>query len=146
MAFSKSLPGEAEWASEPLCLDGESAHRNFFGKDLDAAFALFVDNAMHYQEDLMFMPAVCFRYYVRAYSAYLLSQQSESDSDGASCYLGLIDFRHDELAEASDEVRNEIVRVLDRLATEQAWYDADDGIYGSFPKKAQRCREKLARD
>ena len=41
----------------------------------------------------MFMPLACFRYYIHAYLDYLLSDKSEGDSDGASCFFGLIEFR-----------------------------------------------------
>ncbi|MEI7929683.1 MAG: hypothetical protein WCH40_14125, partial [Verrucomicrobiales bacterium] len=71
-----NIPTEIDWRSEPWDLDIPYAYKHFFGKDLQEAFDLFVDNSACYQEDIMFMPLVCFRYYVLAYTSYLLSEQS----------------------------------------------------------------------
>jgi hypothetical protein len=58
-----TIPAEVDWRSEPWGIDTPWAYKHFFGKNLAEAFDLFVENAMHYQEDIMFMPLACFKYY-----------------------------------------------------------------------------------
>jgi hypothetical protein len=47
-------------------LDERSACRNFLGKTLDQAEALFRESSLYYQEGLMWMGPVAFRYYIQA--------------------------------------------------------------------------------
>lgn len=137
------IPTDKDWRSEVWCLDVPYAYEHFFGKSIDEAVKLFENNALTYQEDLMFMPAACFRYYLRAYTQYLLSDACRGDSDGASCFFGLIEVRHVEIAGCDDETRSQVDAVLDRLASSQEWFDADEEIYGDFRSEAERARELL---
>ena len=84
----------------------------------------------------MFMPLVCFRYYIHAYVDYLLSDKSEGDSDGASCFFGLIEFRKDDVCISGDKLRNRVSEVLRHIRVRQKWYDADPDIYGDFAKRS----------
>jgi hypothetical protein len=43
-------------------LDGQVACKNFLGKSLDEAEALFRENSLYYQEGLMWMGPVAFRF------------------------------------------------------------------------------------
>lgn len=138
-----NVPTHVDWHSEPLCLDGKCAFKNFSGKDLTEAFDLFVDNALYYQEDIMFMPTLCFRYYVRAYINYLLSPKSEGDSDGANCFFGLVEIRAEDVSTSDQSLRQDIAEVLLRLSDQQQWFDAEINIYGSFPKRAQTCLDLI---
>jgi len=91
--FYMQIPTEQDWANPYDDLDIGSAKECFFGKTLEEAEKMFVYNALHYQEDVMWMPSVPFRYYVHAYMNYLLDSQSEHDTDTASCFLGLVEFK-----------------------------------------------------
>jgi hypothetical protein len=134
-----NIPTEADWRSEPWCLDIPIAYEHFFGKSLDEAFALFVDNALYYEEDVMFMPTACFRFYINAYMSYILSHSSSGDSDGASCFFGLVECRIKDILSSDSALTARISEVLTRLRDNQALYDADEAIYGSFSKKADAC-------
>lgn len=133
------IPTEADWRSEPWDLDIPYAYKHFLGKNLEEAFDLFVDNALCYQEDIMFMPAACFRYYLIAYTNYLLSEASKDDSDGASCFFGIIECRKDDIHKLEDLVVSQIRKTLERLRDNQAWYDADKEIYGRFQARSESC-------
>jgi hypothetical protein len=137
-----TIPTEAEWRSEPWDMDVSYAYKHFAGKSFEEAVDLFKDNALTYQEDVMFMPRACFPFYVRAYVAYLHSDASKDDADGASCFFGLAEFRTEEIRSDGSLV-SEIVNTLRHLATRQEWYDADVDIYGSFAERAQRTEKKL---
>jgi len=127
-----AIPSEPDWRSEPWNLDVPQAYEHFFGKSRKEAVELFVDNALLYQEDIMFMPAACFRYYVQAYVDYLMSARSAGDSDAASCFLSIVEVRRDDLRGVNDQLAQRVRDVLARLAASQSWYEAAQAIYGDF--------------
>lgn len=62
------IPTKEDWLGHKRPVDGDplyqdfdlkTAYRNFYGKTHAEAFALFVDNAIHYQEDVFWMPERC---------------------------------------------------------------------------------------
>ena len=71
--MTNEIPTEADWRSEPWDLDIPHAYQHFAGKSHEQAVELFQENAIYYQEDVMFMPRKCFPFYLRAYMEYLLS-------------------------------------------------------------------------
>lgn len=133
-----TIPSESDWRSEPWGIDTPCAYENFSGKTLDEAFDLFVKNSLYYQEDIMFMPVLCFRYYIHAYIDYLLSDKSEGDSDGASCFFGIIEGRKNDICTSGDQLRDRISEVLHYIGARQEWYSADLDIYGNFMKKSAK--------
>jgi hypothetical protein len=137
------IPDEEDWRNDYGDLDVAGARRNFFGINLEQAEQLFRNNALCYQEDIVFMPFTCFRYYIEAYVSYLLSDASKGDSDGASCFFGLIECRKEDIILLSTETKCRIRRVLDRLATGQEYFDAPIDIYKSFPKRAEKALNQI---
>lgn len=136
-----NIPSNSDWHSEPLCLDGQSAYEHFSGLDESQAFNLLALNALGHSESLLFMPVLCFRFYIRPYMRYLQSPESEGDSDGANAFLGLVEGRWQDMPPDDPSFKGELAAVLKRLASKQAWYDAEVGIYGSFSERARRCCE-----
>ncbi len=127
-----SIPSEADWRSEPWGVDTPDAYRNLFGKSIAETVKLFEENSLRYQEDLMFMPARAFTYYIQAYCAYLLSEAARGDSDGASAFLSVIQVRAQQQPDAVRQQWSVIEPVLARLAADQGFYDASWPIYGDF--------------
>jgi hypothetical protein len=139
---TNQIPTEADWRSEPWGLDTHCAYRNFAGKSHAQAVELFKENAICYQEDVMFMPRACFPFYARAYIDYLLSADSQGDSDGASCFFGLVESRAADIRPDAS-LLSAVEELLRHLATRQEWYDADIEIYRSFAQRAEKCLQKL---
>lgn len=137
------IPDETDWRNDHGDLDIDSARKNFFGLRLDEAENRFRQNALSYQEDVIFMPPACFAYYLHAYLNYLLSSDSRGDSDGASCFFGLVECRSQDLARLPAETRAKVSLVLEKLGTGQDYFDADESIYGSFATKADVARKQL---
>ncbi len=135
-------PTEDDWHSEPWCLDAKAAYERFNGKTIEQAVSMIAADALNREEDLMFMPAICFRYYLPAYLRYLMSDASQGDSDGASCVFGLVDHRLDDIVGDAKLLHN-VVRTIAHVRDRQSWYDADKSIYGSFKRKALRILRKL---
>ena len=133
------IPTDDDWAHHPDDLDAAYAKANFLGKTREQAVALFVANALNYQEDIMFMPVTCFYFYAHAYIDYLMSEDSEGDSDGASCFFGIVEGRKDDILRGPPKLRERIRTLLRRLGDRQTWYDAEPDIYGSFSKRSNAC-------
>jgi hypothetical protein len=58
-------------------LDGRVACRHFLGKSLAEAEALFRENEIYYQEDLMWMGAKAFCFYVQAAMNYVRRERTK---------------------------------------------------------------------
>jgi len=136
------IPTEADWRSEPWCLDAKYAYQNFHGKSLGEAVKLFEDNALRYQEDVLFMPSRVFGYYIKAYMTYLTSDAAQGDSDGASCFIALIAFKAEHQPADIAPLWPEIEPVLKRLADHQEWYEALWEVYGSFRSGIHKIVER----
>lgn len=74
-------------------LDERSACEHFLGKTLEQAEALFRENSLHYQEDLMFMGASAFRFYVQAAISYIRSDSATDDHAIVSCLASILEHR-----------------------------------------------------
>lgn len=123
-------------------LDEQHAAKHFLGKDLEQAEALFRENFLYYQEDLMFMGPKAFAFYVRAAIRYLLSAESDYDADAANTFCGLIEFRLDtepaEIAPVGPLIREGILGMLENFER----YTCDGAIYGDV---AARYRALIPR-
>ena len=140
------IPTEDDWHSEQWdFLEIPYAHKSFAGKSIEEATELFAANALSRQEDLCWMPVACLRYYIQAYVAYLLSDDSKADADAASAFFSLIKLRHKDIHGFDDEVTSHIAGALRHLSTNQSWYDADEEIYGDFVEHAQRSLKLIER-
>lgn len=133
------IPTESDWRSEPWDLDIPYAYKHFFGKSKAEAEQLFVNCALVYEEDLVWMPSVCLQYYIHAYIDYLHSDASKGDSDGASCFFGLVKSRHKDIRQFDEHTQSQTRAVLDRLASSQQWFEADVEIYGDFQGRADEA-------
>ena len=138
-----NVPSEEDWRSEGWNIDTPYAYRNFFGKTLTEAFDLFVESSIYYKSDIMFMPLVCFRYYIHAYIDYLMSEKSAGDSDGASCFFGLVEFRKDDIKASARDLQQRVAETLRHIAARQKWYDADEFIYGDFADRAIEALKQI---
>ena len=142
-----TTPSKFSWgAIEKDNLDAECAFKQFAGKSLKEAERMFRDNAIYYQEDLLAMPSIAFNFYAPVYADYVLSDNSKGDSDGASCYLNMVN----ELLEANRALAIEMTeRILidaaKNVSMRQAFYDADIDIYGDFSEQYEQIIELAAR-
>ena len=139
--FYMQIPTEHDWQNY-ITLDEIGAKERFFGKTLEEAEELFVDNALCYQEDIFWMHSIPFRYYVHAYMNYLLSNRSEGDTDGASCFLGLLEFRIENGGELDkDDLRAAWSRIrvtIDHIRRNPDWFEWDEQFYGNLEGRTTR--------
>ena len=111
-------------------LDEKGACKNFLGKTLAQAEEMFRANALYYQEDLMWMGPVAFKFYLPAATRYLASDAAHDDSDGVSALLKTIRFR------AGDEdfstAHHEVNQLIDVVMLHYPKFDIDESIYGDL--------------
>lgn len=74
-------------------LDERHACKMFLDKSIEEAEKLFCENALFYQEDLMWMGPIAFRFYVEAAIRCIQSETSSGDSDIICCLASVLEFR-----------------------------------------------------
>lgn len=111
---------------DPPTLDEEAAAKNFLGKTLNEAEALFHENCMYFAEDLMWMGRVGFEYYLQAFQNYLTSDASRGDSGVESVVDLAFHWRHKqrELGAA----KGLVLECLDYLIDNFGKFDLEDTV------------------
>ncbi|MDA1114820.1 MAG: hypothetical protein O3A95_11060, partial [Planctomycetota bacterium] len=126
-------------------LDERSACEHFLGKTLDEAEALFRENSLYYQDDLLWMGPVGFRYYVTAAIRYIRSDAATGDSDIVSCFAGLLESR---LESEPDEIRPVAERlefVCRYIIDQYHKFEVTPEIYGDICVRLVALRETFSR-
>jgi hypothetical protein len=116
-------------------LDERSACMHFLGKSLAEAEGLFRDNALYYQEDLMFMGPVAFRFYVPAFISYIRSNHSTGDSDAVSCFQGLIQFWVDHYGPEVTPVAGMLASACQYILDSYQKFEIPTEIYGDLRER-----------
>jgi hypothetical protein len=145
MEIAMRLPTAQEINPIPDNLDGMHALRNFLGKTLDEAEARFRENSIYYQEDLMFMGVVAFRFYVKALLNYIRSEAAEGDSDIINCLVGLLDLRFQ--FETKDElvpVASELAAICTYVLANFERFNVVPEVYGDLRPQFVELREKYS--
>lgn len=113
-----------------LYLDGRVACKHFLGKNLDEAEALFRENSIYYQGDLMWMGPVAFRYYVMAAIQYIRSAAAAGDSDMINCFAGFLEFRIGQEPEELAPIADRLASACNYIVEQYNRFDLRPEIYG----------------
>ena len=113
-------------------LDEISACKHFLNKSLDEAEALFRKNSLHYQEDLMWMGAVGFRFYINAAIRYVHSEGAECDSDIVSCLATIFEFRLKHDSSGLQHIAEPLVRFCYYVVEHFDRFDASPEFFGAL--------------
>jgi hypothetical protein len=89
-------------------LDERVAVEHFLGKDRKAAEALFRENFIYYQEDLMWMGPRAFCFYLPAALTYVVSDESNVGSIELGMLVNVIEFQLQDCEEAIAPVFSEL--------------------------------------
>ena len=122
-------------------LDERSACEHFFGKSLQEAEALFRENSLSYQEDLMFMGPSAFRFYVQAAISYIRSEASTGDSAIASCFASLLEHRLEYEAEELRPVAEHLAGICGYIVEHYDRFDLTPEIFGDLRPRFQTLRQ-----
>jgi hypothetical protein len=134
------VPTEEDWGDYRRDLDQEWAHRQFAGRTNAEMLPEFDRNVLERAEDLHWMPAIPFRYYMLGFRDYILAGEFAESfaSDAASCFLRLVQVLLETEPTKIAPIMPELLPTLRYVGGNQALFDAEEEIYGSF-------REVLAR-
>ena len=117
-------------------LDERDAVKHFLGKDLSQAQAIFRENFLRYQEDLMWMGPKAFGFYVTAAINHLRSADSDGDADAARSFCSLIEFRQDwetaDVADARAILREGILAILEKFDRYGCDVNIDGDVAGRY--------------
>jgi hypothetical protein len=128
------IPNKADWENYLDDLDTKYAYKQFFGKSNEQMQTEFKRNVLERKSDISWMPIKPFQYYIFGLCDYVLKKDFGffDNSDAASVYLNLI-------LDTLEKKPNFVIPIFDQLkdsisyvAENQALYDADEDIYGSF--------------
>ena len=140
---SMSIPSRAD-INVYDSLDERSACEHFLGKNLDEAEALFRENFLYYQEDLMWMGPRAFQYYVRAAINHLRSDTASGDE--AAFFLTDVEFRleHEpqELVPVVDDLAAVCQYIIDQWPR---WKEDTEPFYGDVQARCISLREALTK-
>lgn len=115
-----SIPTLKDWGEiQENELDLKCAFKRFFGKTFSEAEKLFAENAIHFCDHLYFLPDKVFAFYGRAFAHFLLSDNAEGNSDGASGFLSVLEFRSMEKPDGLLPIWQEWQPTLEKLANQQ---------------------------
>lgn len=123
-------------------LDERSAREHFLGKSLDEAEALFRQNALYYEEDLLWMGAAAFRYYVPAFIRYIRSEHSRCDANAINCFESLLRQRADESADVAP-IAGDLADACRYVLAHYDKFEADPNIYGDLRPKYESLLSRL---
>jgi hypothetical protein len=132
--------------------DADYAREKFFGKSIEEVLPYFFDSVLGAGEDISYMPPIPFRYYIFAFTQFLMSEDTlncdhprhAEASDGASSFLGLVRQHLRDYPEFILPVMEEIMPVVEFVGTHQALYEAAEDIYGSFPDLVKEIKTLYA--
>lgn len=121
--------------------DEIAACRNFLGKTLAEAEAMFREGGARYQEDLMWMGPAAFNFYLQAVISYLESDSSRGDDHFIDCLDRILTFRSDEPDFSSASAN--VTRLVEYVFSNYEKFNVDPGIYGDLKEKYRQRRVSL---
>ena len=122
-------------------LDGRSACENFLGRNLDEAEALFRENSLHYQEALMWMGPVAFRYYVQAAIRYIQSEAATDDHAIVSCLASILEFRLEYESAELVPIADQLAAICCYIIEHYERFDLTPEIFGDVRAHFQMLHE-----
>jgi hypothetical protein len=125
-------------------LDERTACEHFLGKSLAEAEALFREASVIYQEDLMFMGASAFRFYVQAAVRYIQSEAAAGDSDIINCFAGILERRLEYEAEELRPIAARLASICAYILEHYERFDLAPNIYGDFRPRFQALQQAFS--
>lgn len=130
-----------EWSGYETDLDVRDAHRMMFGKSIEQVQKYFGNvHSISRADEFLFMPRGAFQYYVLAFAQFLKSDRARGDSDSASSFIRLLLAREERDPGSVAAIYDELALVVEFVAENQAYFEANRGIYGSFSDLAAQLR------
>ena len=139
------LPTSREINPIPDDLDGQCAERHFLGKTLEEAEALFRENSLYYQEDLMFMGVTAFCFYFQAAINYIQSESATHDSDIISCIAAILEHRLEYEADKLIPIAGHVAAASAYVIANYGRFDVMPDIYGDLRPRFEALQQAFSR-
>jgi hypothetical protein len=131
--YPARIPDEDDWTGHERDLESNYAYRHMFGKSIDDVMYDFRWCAIERGIELRSMPRTTFRSYVFAFAKLLNSPgEGVAQSDCASVFLNVLREREKSHPGSVAEIYPALRATIEHVAANQAFFDADVGIYGGF--------------
>ena len=139
------LPVETDFL-DPLSQDPDERYavKMFLGKTADEAEALFRQDFLGRQEDLTYMRAPAFRFYVLPAIRYLLSADANGDSDAASTFCYVLESRLRYDPDALIPVAPTVMDAIQKILADFDRFECSPEIYGDVPARYNGVAARLA--
>ena len=124
-------------------LDERSASEHFLGKSLDEAEALFRENWLYFQEDLMFMGIAAFRFYIQAAIRYIQSEAAAGDSSIVSCFAMILEFRLEHEPEGLVPIAEQLASICGYIIEQRERFDFAAETLDDDPVRVQTLQQTL---
>jgi hypothetical protein len=142
-----SVPTEKEWGDYKSDLDQNHAHSVCAGRTNEEMQPFFRRNPVEMTSELRWMPEIPFRYYMLGFRDFIVAGDFDVPdvSDAASCFLGLALEKLDKQPRHIIQIMPELRPTLEFVAENQAQFEAEEKIYGSFREKYKQIQSLYAR-
>jgi hypothetical protein len=138
--MAMAVPTEAEWGEYRGDPDQNYAHDLFAGRTNEEMLPHFRENVIERTDELRWMPEVPFQYYVLGFRDFVMAREFDQleASNAASCFLGLVLEQLEKQPRFILPVMPQLLPAIRHVAANQASYNANESIYGSFAAKFRR--------
>jgi hypothetical protein len=126
-------------------LDERHACNAFLGKSVEEAEELFRENALFYQEDLMWMGPVAFRFYVESIIRYLESNMATDDADAISCFARVLEFRLEDDPTQFVPIAGRIASICNYITEHTERFSLSEETYGDIRARFRTLRNTFQR-
>lgn len=122
-------------------LDERTAAEHFLNKTLAQAEAMFLENSLEYQEDLMWMGPKALGFYLPAVLGYLQSDASTGDAQLISSLEAMLEFRLEQegISVAAGPARE----LVDYVISHYEKFEVDPGVYSDLLKSYRQLKARL---
>jgi len=134
----KNIPTDSDWKSEPWGIDSKDAFEHFRAKNINEASDLFEENFRYYAEDLLYMPKVCFQFYLNSLIEFLGRDSSRKEVESPHVFFSIIDSRAQDILDC-DTLLQDVVKMLKYLEAEKDSFGEFVDWRGDYDQKLQNC-------
>jgi hypothetical protein len=135
-----SIPTKADFG-DLACLDVDHAWKQFGGKTMDEAAALFASNPFFYQEDLLYMGISAFHFYFSVVLRYLTSDEARCDDHTVSAIATVLEKRLEYELSGMLPSFPEIRCVCDYVVSNYPKFEVDEDIWGNVKNRYSAIRK-----
>jgi len=126
-------------------LDGRVACEHFLGRNLVQAEALFRENSIYYQGDLMWMGVVAFRYYLPAVVLFVQSEAATDDSDFIAHFASTLEFRLEYEAQDLQPVAEQLALLCCYIIEHWSRFESGSEFYDDVRTRYQTLHQTFSR-